>query len=287
VSHFLGHVGRGEGDVSIDLLERAIQHARTTATYSVYYGRGRDAYDVRGRTAHESLFNVNDGQYRSPNAQQGYSGYSTWTRGLAWAMCGFAEELELFDWLSEAALEKYGGKKEIEQSMLEAATATCDFYLSHTPLDGIPYWDTGAPGLHKMEHYLDKKADPFNSFEPVDSSAAAIAAQGLLRLGKFLERRDPELGRKYWQAGLTVVSTLLEEPYLSTDSKHQGILLHSIYHAPNDWDHKPDPERAAHGESSMWGDYHMREVALYLTRIVRDETYYTFYGCIDPSLILH
>jgi len=27
----------------------------------------------------------------------------------------------------------------------------------------------------------------------------------------------------------------------------------------------------------MWGDYHMRELALYLTRIARDETYYTFY----------
>jgi len=285
ISHFLGHAGRGEGDVKIDLLERAIQHAMSTAKYSIYYGRGRDAYDVWGRTAHESIFNVKDGQYRCPNAQQGYSGYSTWTRGLAWAMCGFAEELELFDWLSEAALEEYGGKKEIEQSMLDAAMATCDFFISHTPVDGIPYWDTGAPALHKMNPCLEKKADPFNAFEPVDSSAAAIASQGLLRLGQYLERRDPELGKKYWQAGLTVLSTLLEEPYLSKENKHQGILLHSIYHEPNAWDHKPDPERAAYGESSMWGDYHMREVALYLTRIVRDEKYYTFYGCIDPSLM--
>jgi len=285
VSHFLGHVGQGEGDAKIDLLERAIQHARSTAKYSVYYGKGRDAYDVRGRTAHESIFNVKDGQYRCPNAQQGFSGYSTWTRGLAWAMCGFAEQLELFDWLSEASLEKYGGKKEIEQIMLDAAMATCDFFISHTPVDGIPYWDTGAPALHKMENFLEKKADPFNAHEPVDSSAAAIAAQGLLRLGKFLERRDPEMGKHYWQAGMTVVSTLLEEPYLSTKPGHQGILLHSIYHQPNAWDHTPDPGRAAHGESSMWGDYHMREVALYLTRMNREDTYYTFYGCIDPSLM--
>lgn len=285
VSHLLGHAGQGEGDVKIDLLERALQHAKSTAEYSIYYGRGRDGYDVWGRTAHESIFNEKDGQYRCPNAQQGFSGYTTWTRGLAWAMCGFAEELELLDLLPETSLQAYGGKKEIEHFMLDAAMATCDFYISHTPVDGVPYWDTGAPRLHLIEKLLDKKSDPFNAYEPVDSSAAAIGAQGLLRLGRFLERRDPELSKKYWQAGLTVMNTLLDEPYLSNHASHQGILLHSIYHEPNAWDHKPDKSRAACGESSMWGDYHMREAALYLSRLAREEKYYTFFACLDPNMI--
>jgi len=285
VSHLLGHTGQGEGDAKIDLLERALQHAKSTADYSVYYGKGRDGYDVWGRTAHESIFNVNDGQYRCPNAQQGFSGYTTWTRGLAWAMCGFAEELELVELLPEASLTAYGGKKEIEHFMLDAAIATCDFYISNTPVDGVPYWDTGAPRLHLIEKLLDKKADPFNAYEPVDSSAAAIGAQGLLRLGKFLEKRDPELSKKYWQAGLTVMNALLDEPYLSTDASHQGILLHSIYHEPNAWDHKADKDLAAYGESSMWGDYHMREAALYLSRIARNEKNYTFFACLDPTMI--
>ncbi len=285
LSHLLGHVFQGEGDVKIDLLGRAIQHARATADYSVYYGKGRDGYDVRGRCAHESIFNVNDGSYRCPNAQQGFSGYTTWTRGLAWAMCGFAEELELLELLSEASLEPYGGKEEIERKMLEAAMATCDFFIDNTPLDGVPYWDTGAPELHKIEKLLEQSADPFNAFEPVDSSAAAIGAQGLLRLGRYMEKRDPEMGLKYWQAGLTVMNTLLDEPYLSTEASHQGILLHSIYHEPNAWDHKPDKELAAFGESSMWGDYHMREAALYLWRIAKGEKYYTFFDCVDPLLM--
>ena len=64
--------------------------------------------------------------------------------------------------------------------MLKAAKATCDFYIENTPalmgfLIGIP----GAPELSKMGDYLNKPADPFNDYEPVDSSAAAIAAQGL------------------------------------------------------------------------------------------------------------
>ncbi len=286
VSHMLGHVYQGEGDAKIDLLGRAIQHARATADYSVFYGKGRDAYDVRGRTAHESIFNVNDGNYRCPNAQQGFSGYTTWTRGLAWAMCGFAEELELLQQLPDDSLKAHGGREEIEGFMLEAAMATCDFYMDHTPADGIPYWDTGAPAIHKLENLLEKRADPFNDHEPVDSSAAAIGAQGLLRLGRYLEHRNPEhrnpeLSKKYWQAGLTVMDRLLEEPYLSTDPGHQGILLHTIYHEPNAWDHKPDPGCAAFGESSMWGDYHMREAALYLSRIAKDEPYYTFFGCLN------
>lgn len=281
ISHLLGHVFQGEGDERIDLLGRAIQHAKATSDYSVYYGKGRDGYDVRGRTAHESIFNVIDGNYRCPNAQQGFSGYTTWTRGLSWAMCGFAEELELFDLLPEESLKSYGGKKEIESFMLEAAKATCDFYIENTPVDGIPYWDTGAPAIHKMERLLDQKADPFNEHEPVDSSAAAIGAQGLLRLGRYLERKEPELGKKYWQAGLSVMKTLLDEPYLSTASSHQGILLHTIYHEPMGWDNKPDKNRAAYGESSMWGDYHMREASLYLSRILKDQKYYTFFGCIE------
>ncbi len=285
VSHLLGHSLKTDNDLNIDLLERAMVHAKSTADYSVYYGAGRDAFDEWGRTAHESIFNTNDGNYRCPNSQQGFSGYTTWTRGLAWAMLGFAEELELLAQLPEE--EKIGkfSKKEVIDFSLRAAKATCDFYIKNTPTDGIPYWDTGAPKLHRLGNYLDKPADPFNSFEPVDSSAAAIGAQGLLRLGKFLEEREPDQANKYWQAGMTTLSTLLEEPYLSTDENHQGLLLHSIYHQPNGWDYKPEKGKVAYGESSMWGDYHMRELVLYANKILKKEQYYTFFGCINNNNI--
>jgi hypothetical protein len=256
VSHRLGHVLMAENDRRISLLERAIAHGLATAKYAVYYGEGRDAYDVRGRVAHESVFNTNDGNYRCPNSQQGYSPFSTWTRGLAWAMCGFAEQLEFLDTLPErhAAVDVFE----------KAARATCDFYIENTPPDGIPYWDTGAPGLAQLGDWRAKPADPYNPHEPVDSSAAAIAAQGLLRLGRRL-RED-----RYWQAGLTVCDTLFAEPYLSADEAHQGLILHSVYHRPNGWNWKP-------GESSMWGDYHAREVALYLSRVAEEKPYLKFW----------
>ena len=258
------------------------QHLITTAKYAVYYGEGRDSYDIRGRTAHESIFNIKDGNYRCPNSQQGYSPFTTWTRGLSWAMLGFAEELEFIGTLDEEEVADIGGKESVMAILLYGAQATGDFYIEHTPVDGIPYWDTGAPGLAQMGDYLAREADPFNDFEPVDSSAAVIAAQGLLRLGAYLRKSgDAEGGDYYLRAGLSVINRLLEEPYLNTNLSHQGLLLHAIYHRPNGWDHIPEGSRIPNGESCMWGDYHARELALYLNRIINDETYYTFYNGIS------
>jgi len=281
LSHKLGHFLQGEGDIKINLLERALQHIKATATYSVFYGKGRDVYDVPGRTAHETIFNIKDGSYRCPNSQQGYSGFTTWTRGLAWAMCGFAEELEWLESVDEKELLEFTGKGSLSALMLKAAKATCDFYIENTPSDGIPYWDTGAPGLCYMGDYLNNPADPYNDFEPVDSSAAAIASQGLLRLGYYLKAKgDYESGNRYWLAGLKVIDTLLKEPYLSFGENHQGLLLHSIYHRPNGWDYIPSGSKIPYGESSMWGDYHIREVCLYLQRIINKENYYDFFNYI-------
>jgi hypothetical protein len=280
LSHALGHTLCGEGDRRVNLLARAAAHLRTTAEFSVYYGEGRDHYDVRGRVAHECIFNVKDhGAYRCPNSQQGYSPFTTWTRGLAWALLGFAEQLEFFATCADDELRPIGGRRAFEGILLKAALATGDFYLAHTPTDGVPYWDTGAPGLARLGDYLDRPADPFNEHEPVDSSAAAIAAQGLLRLGHFLrERGKKSSGQRYWQAGLTVLRTLLGEPYLSVKKSHQGLLLHSIYHRPNGWDFIPPGAKIPCGESSMWGDYHLREAALYLERVISRGPYLTFFG---------
>lgn len=281
LAYRLGHVLYGEHDEPISLLGRLVAHADATARFNVYYGEGRDVYDIEGRTAHEAVFNVTDGRFRCPNSQQGFSPFTTWTRGLSWAMCGFPEQLEFLQTLSDGELEPYGGRETVEAVMLRAARATCDFYLAHTSLDGIPYWDTGAPQLHRLGNYRAVSADPFNPHEPVDSSAAAIGAQGLLRLGRLLKARgERQAGTRYWQAGLTVAATLLDEPYLSTDPKHQGLLLHSVYHRPNGWDYVPGDSVIPCGESSMWGDYHMRELALYVLRVAQKKPFYTFYNGI-------
>ncbi|MEM1165741.1 MAG: glycosyl hydrolase [Planctomycetota bacterium] len=288
VSHMLGHELQGERDERINLLGRIIEHTRNTARFNIWYGgrspfipegETRDHYDIRGRTAHESVFNTNNGDYRCPSTQQGYSAFSTWTRGLAWAMLGFPEQLEFLATIDDAALHPFGGRDEIEGFMLEAARATCDFYIEHTPTCGVPYWDTGAPDLHKLGEYLDRPAEPYNEFEPVDSSAAAIGCQGLVRLAALLtERGDETAAKRYLDAGLTSLRTLLDEPYLSTDGAHEGLLLHAVYHRPNGWDHVPGGRSIPCGESCMWGDYHLREAALTVHRLAEGDAAYRFFG---------
>ena len=98
--------------------------------------------------------------------------------------------------------------------------------------------------------------------------------QALLRLGKYLN--DTE----YTRAGLTVARTLLSDEYVALSSSHQGLLLHSVYHRPNGWDHVPDGRKVPCEESSMWGDYHLLELGVYLQRLVRGQPYLTFF---DPK----
>jgi len=167
----------------------------------------------------------------------------------------------------------------VRRAFLKAALATADFYLANSCADGIPMWDTGAPNLHRLGDYLDAPANPFNDWEPVDSSAAVIAAQGFVRLGQYLIRRgDHKNGRCYRQAGLTIANTLFGEPYLASEPRHQGLLLHSVYHRPNGWDYIRPGQKIPNGESSMWGDYHTRELALLLLRETRAEPPLTFFG---------
>lgn len=274
----LGHSLMHEGDRSANLLKRSVLHGLTTSQYIVFHGDSEHTYDVRGRTAHEGTFNRNDGAFRARATQQGYSPFSTWTRGLAWAMLGYAEELEFFKTIPANDFKAAVGiaKADVVKVYERNAKETCDHYIKDvSTLDGITYWDDGAPGMAKLGDWRDRPADPYNDHEPVDASASAIAAQGLIRLGNYLGKAGK--GKQYYQAGLTVARTLFDEPYLSTKAKHQGLLLHSIYHWPNHWDHVPKGSKVSHSESSLWGDYHLLELALLIHRMAGGGPYLKFF----------
>ena len=52
---------------------------------------------------------------------------------------------------------------------------------------------------------------------------------------------------------------------------------HSVYPRPNGWDHIPPGKHIPMGESSMWGDYHARELGVMLLRMAKGESYYRFF----------
>ena len=134
-----------------------------------------------------------------------------------------------------------------------------------------------------MGDYLNQPSDPYNDHEPVDSSAAAIAAQALLRMGEVLKNDDEKRSQSYHQAGIQVLTTLLSDAYLSTRPEHQGLLLHSVYHRPRGWDNSGESGVPC-GESTMWGDYHLLEAALLAKRMLDQAPYYTFWGTASGSV---
>jgi len=203
-----------EGEVG----RRAREHASTSLRYLVRRN-GSALGDEDGRVAHEAIFNAEPGrgEFRCLSTQQGYSPFTTWSRGLAWAIYGFADA---HAWT--AAPE-----------FLEGAERCAGYFLSHTPEDGVPYWDYGAPRIPD---------------EPLDSSAAAIAVCGL----RLLARQAVGAGAdRYRMAAARILETLLSEKFLSRpDSAEEGILLHGTYHRPRNW---------GVDCSVMWGDYFFLE----------------------------
>ena len=309
MAHQLGHVLMGEGDRRISLLQRLLIHGECTARYNIYYGEGRDLYDLRGRTAHESIFNVERRQLPLSQLAAGILAFQHLDArpGLGHPRLRGAIGIPRYAAAGRVRRRgaRVGGRRRragaprptavataatLGTSPLDwfyaAALATADFYLANSCADGIPMWDTGAPNLYRLGDYLDRTSDPFNPWEPVDSSAAAIAAQGLIRLGNHLAAKgDARNGARYRQAGLTIANALFDEPYLSPEPRHQGLILHSVYHRPNAWDRIAPGQKVPNGESSMWGDYHARELALLLLREAAKETTRPFFDSheADPG----
>ena len=194
-------------------------------------------------------------------------------------MLGYAEELEFSATIDNDRFHEAVGldKNEVVKVYERNARDTADHFIDDvTSADGITYWDDGAPGMSRLGDWRERDAEPHNDHEPVDSGAAAIAAQGLIRLGRYLG--DTDEGNRYFRGGLTAARTLFSDPYLApSGAGHQGILLHNVYHRPNGWDHVPPGQKVPCNESAMWGDYHQLELANLIKRLGEGGAYPTFY----------
>jgi unsaturated chondroitin disaccharide hydrolase len=159
--------------------------------------------DREGMVIHEAIFNPERGDFRNLSTQQGYSSFTCWSRGLAWAAYGYADTY-LFTG---------------DRFFLETAERCAAYYLANTADEGVPYWDYGAPGIPN---------------EPLDSSAAAIIAGAFLKLSAIGATR---LGaEEYRAAALTILSTLTGPDFLGEGrANYEGILRHGVYHKPRNW----------------------------------------------------
>lgn len=170
-----------------------------------------------GSTAHEGIFDLETGEFLRQSTHQGWRGDSSWARGLTWALYGFGTAY------------KFSG----DARFLKTAEDCAYFYMENTPDHGVPPNDWDEP----------------NPAHPYESSAAAIAASGLINLSRLTG--DPARARLYEAYALRIVDTLTGPEFLANETPGwEGILKHGMYH-----------ERKGLGvdESVMWGDHFFME----------------------------
>jgi unsaturated chondroitin disaccharide hydrolase len=176
-------------------------------------------YLVRGdgSTSHEGLFNLETGEFIRQSTHQGWRDDSSWARGLAWSLYGFGTA--------------YSFTKDARY--LQTAELNAQFYIEQTQANGVPPNDWA-------------ETNPQN---PYESSAAAIAASGLINLSRITG--DPTRARLYHDYALQIVDTLTGPEFLANETPGwEGVLKQGMYH-----------ERRGLGvnESVMWGDYFFLE----------------------------
>ncbi|MCX6372420.1 MAG: discoidin domain-containing protein [Actinobacteria bacterium] len=169
-----------------EFAEIARRHALTTA---------RDFLRADGSTYHIVYYDALTGAVIRRGQSSGYSQDSTWARGQAWAILGFAA----------------GYRETGDGDLLVAARAVSDWYLAHLPADMVPYWDFQAPDIPLAAR---------------DSSAAAIAAAGLLDLARV----DPDAERRlrYESGARATLASLMSADYFSSGA-NPAVLLHGTY----------------------------------------------------------
>jgi unsaturated chondroitin disaccharide hydrolase len=172
-------------------------------------------YLVRGdgSTAHEGIFDLNTGEFLRQSTHQGWRSDSSWARGQAWAIYGFTTAYEFTS----------------DDRFLKTAQQCADFFIDRTPRHGVPPndWEQPAP------------------LQPYESSAAAIAARGLLALSEA--GKDAAAAQAYRARAHRILETLLGPEFLAVQTTGwEGILKHGIYH---------EGKQLGVDESVMWGEY--------------------------------
>lgn len=161
----------------------AIKHAETT----IQFGIRED-----GSSNHIISFNPHTGAFIESFGGQGLAPDSCWSRGNSWALHGFANTYRYTQ----------------DERFLIAAKRVAHYFIAALPDDHVPYWDFRLESLEGMSR---------------DSSAAAIAASGLLEIADAVPAGEKRL---YADAAERILKSLTENYATWDNPDHEAILLH-------------------------------------------------------------
>ncbi len=184
----------------------------------------RDFVRSDGSTYHVVTYNPSTGKKLGQTTAQGMAPTSVWARGQAWAIYGFAMAY----------------RETKDPKFLRTAEKTADYFLDHLPKDKVPYWDFKAPQKNT---------------EPRDSSAAAIAASGLLELAAQEPKQQQR--SRFINGATDILSELASKNYYS--GNYPSVLLHGTY----------NKRVGEYDSGTIWGDYYFLEALLKLQKIGR------------------
>jgi unsaturated chondroitin disaccharide hydrolase len=185
--------------MNLPLLRWAAEHGGPASLREIAdhhaYTIARDFLRDDGSTYHMVFYDDATGAVKLKTTASGYGSESMWARGQAWGINGFA-----------AAYRETG-----DAVFLEAARRVTDRYLADLPADMVPYWDFRDPAIPAT---------------PRDSTAAAIAASGMIDLA--LAEPDAANAVRYADAARHTLASLMSRAYASHGA-NPAVLLHGTY----------------------------------------------------------
>ncbi|MEI9956223.1 MAG: glycoside hydrolase family 88 protein [Ferruginibacter sp.] len=185
----------------------AVSHANTTI---------KNHYRPNYSSYHVVDYDPETGAVRQKNTAQGYSDSSSWARGQAWGLYGYTMCY----------------RETHNPIYLKQAEHIAAYILSRLPKGMVPFWDYDAPGIPN---------------EPMDASAASIAASALYELNTYDNKKG------YRKAADKIMQALCAN-YLSPVKQNAGfILIHSTGHKP---------AKSEIDVPIIYGDYYFLEALL-------------------------
>lgn len=243
------------------LAEAATTHAKTLLRTHLRKEADPSVDRLMYSTVHVVNFDPATGEMKERLTAQGYSASSTWSRGQAWAILGYAQT---YNWTKDPDfLDAACGLSEYFWLRLQKAPDCVEVKVpgeSRTRGRHVPLWDFDAP------------VDPAAPLR--DSSAGTIAANGMLILAQtLLASGAPELSSRYLNMAVLIIKDTLDlcgaarsrlvtadDGSIATeDSERDGHFDSILKHATANNNERSLRRAADHG--LVYGDYYLIEFA--------------------------
>ncbi|MBI9071493.1 MAG: glycoside hydrolase family 88 protein [Melioribacteraceae bacterium] len=193
--------------MNLELLFWAWQETGNTKFYDIAYKHAVICMEQSVRSDYSSYhvveFDPVDGNVIKRFTHQGAKDESTWARGQAWGIYGFANAYKYTE----------------DERFLRISQKMADVFLARLPNDFVPYWD------------LDLKGDDVVR----DASAGVIAASGMYLLSNSCKYKNDY--DKYKSAANKISESIFNNYTFKNSQKEneEGLLIHTVYNFHKGW----------------------------------------------------